>query len=200
MRAMRREVPHEVDRGERRALAARESEWVARAKEGDAEAFAAIFQHYRPRIHSFCYRTMGDATDADDLTQETFLKAYNALHRTTADLALNAWLHRIAANACTDLLRRRRTARAQPWEEQRHDRPSHHREDDPESALIDAEGCGTIAAAMRQLSPRHYHALLLRTRDARSPAEIGETLALSGTAVKSLLFRARREFGKHYRP
>ncbi len=197
---MRRKTLRDAARGERRRLIESESEWVARAKAGDAEAFAAIFQHYRPRIHSFCYRTMGNATDADDLTQETFLKAYAALHRTNTDLALNAWLHRIAANACTDLLRRRQMARAQPWEEQRHDRPSHHREDDPESALLDAEGCGTIAAAMRHLSPRHYQALLLRTRDARSPAEIGETLALSGTAVKSLLFRARREFGKHYRP
>ncbi|MFN8515934.1 MAG: RNA polymerase sigma factor [Thermomicrobiales bacterium] len=189
-----------ADRGARIAIEDEELAWVARAKAGDSDAFAAIYRRYRVRIQAYCYGVIGDATDAEDLTQQTFLKAYNALPRTTADLALNAWLYRIAANACTDLLRRRRTARAQPWDVRHHDRPSPRREDEPEAAALDADSRRAIHAALAAISPRHREALLLRVQAERPLAEIERTLNLSTPALKSLLYRARREFEKRYRP
>src|SRR5919202_5058084 len=89
--------------------------WAARARAGDRAAFAELYARYERRIYSFVYRTMGDHDDAAELTQETFLKAYRALGNTDDELNVNAWLHRIAANACTDVLRRRRRGRRLSW-------------------------------------------------------------------------------------
>lgn len=166
---------------------------VARAKAGDAIALTDIVRRYQPRLRAFCFRRLGNSADAEDVTQETFLRALAALSQTGDDLALNAWLHRIAANACTDLLRQRQRARWLPWEGNQHDRPSVHREDDPEAALLDAEARRLFEGAVQGLSPRNRGALLLRCRDDCSLREIGARLDLSEAAVKSLLFRARAE-------
>lgn len=175
-------------------MSATEATWVVRAKAGDREAFADIFRHYRPRIHAFCYHLLGNAADADDLTQETFLRAYRALDHTADGLALSAWLYRIASNACTDLLRRRRTARWLPWEDHSHDRPVVRREDDPEAALLDAEAQRAFGTVCQAMSPRNRQALLLRAREGYSVEQIGAQLGITTPAVKSLLFRARGEF------
>jgi RNA polymerase sigma-70 factor, ECF subfamily len=168
--------------------------WVDRAKAGDCHAFGAIVQHYEARIRAYCLRLMGDLSDAEDLTQETFLKAFCALPQTSADLALSAWLYRIAANACTDALRQRQRARALPWEPSHAEHPTGRRDDDPEAALLDAEAQRAFGAMVQCLSPRNRQALLLRCRDDYSLREIGTQLHLSEPAVKSLLFRARTEF------
>ncbi|HVF99770.1 MAG TPA: sigma factor, partial [Chloroflexia bacterium] len=73
------------------ALAIDEKSWVARAREGDSTAFEAIYGRYERRIYAFVYRLMGNAEDAYDLTQDTFIKAYQALPRTAPDLNLSAW-------------------------------------------------------------------------------------------------------------
>ena len=168
--------------------------WIERARAGDAEAFGGIFRRYGPRIRAHCYGIIGNAADADDLTQETFLRAYRALGNTTATLSLRAWLDRIATNACTDLLRRRRTAHRLPWEEGFHERPTAGREENPETALLDAEALRTFGAVCGALRPQHRHVLLLRARDGYSLEQIGAQLGLTMPAVKSLLFRARGEY------
>ena len=122
--------------------------WVARAKAGDQTAFAALFARYERRIYAFVYRMMGDPDDAFDLTQETFIKAYRALDKTDEELNVNAWLHRIASNACMDVLRRRQRIRWLPWEGAKHDRASQIREDDPEGALIGDETQRTVQRVM----------------------------------------------------
>ena len=63
-------------------------------------AFEAIYQRYERRIYSYIYRLMGNAEDASDLTQDTFVKAYQALPRAQGEMNLSAWLHRIASNTC----------------------------------------------------------------------------------------------------
>lgn len=174
--------------------AAGEGAWIVRAKAGDREAFAEIFRHYRPRIHAYCHNLLRNSTDADDLTQETFCRAFGALARTTDDLALSAWLYRIATNACTDLLRRRQTARWLPLDEYPYERPSARREDDPEAACLDAEALHQFGATCRAMRPRNRRALALRAQNDLSVEQIGAHLGLTVPAVKSLLFRARGEY------
>ena len=81
---------------------------IARARAGDPAAFAAIYAAYYPRIVACCRRIVGDPDLAEDLAQDTFIKAYRALPRTTPDLPLAAWLFRIAGNTALSALRRRR--------------------------------------------------------------------------------------------
>src|SRR3954464_6100711 len=81
---------------------------IAQAQAGDPTAFEAIFEAYYPRIVSYCYRLVGDQESAQDLAQETFVKAYHALPRTGEGLNLPAWLFTIATNTALSALRSRR--------------------------------------------------------------------------------------------
>ena len=178
--------------------AAEESLWVARVRGGDSAAFAALYQRYERRIYAFVYRMMGNPDDAFDLTQETFLKAFRALDRTDAELNVNAWLHRIASNACMDVLRRRQRLRWLPWDGARHERASSQREDDPEDTLLGDETQRAVARVLRAMSPRNRQAMILREYEGLSCEDIGEIMGVSRSAVKSILFRGREEFRKIY--
>lgn len=182
-----------------RVMTADEAAWVERAKAGDQAAFEAIFQRYERQIYSFIYRMMGDPDDAYDLTQDCFVKAYKALGRTNDDLNVSAWLHRIASNACLDVLRRRQRLRWLPWEAPKHDHllvstPL----DDPERSAISQETRVTVQRVLDKMSHRHRLALILREYEGLSCEEIGEVMGLSRSAVKSMLFRAREEFRRVY--
>jgi RNA polymerase sigma-70 factor, ECF subfamily len=179
-------------------MTSEEAAWIARAKAGDQAAFAAIFTRYERRIYSFIYRMLGDPDDAYDLTQDTFLKAYRALGKTDDELNVNAWLHRIASNACMDLLRRRQRVRWLPWETAKHDRPSARTEDDPERTLLGGETQTAVQRVLAAMSPRNRQAMILREYEGLSCEDIGEVLGVSRSAVKSMLFRGREEFRKLY--
>ncbi len=81
---------------------------VRRAQGGDAEAFQALYERHLRRIYNISWRMMGNAADAQDMAQESMLKAWRALPRFKLDSAFGTWLYRIAVNACSDELRRRR--------------------------------------------------------------------------------------------
>ncbi len=172
-----------------------ETNWIARARQGDAAAFEAIYQRYERRIYSFIYRMMGNAEDASDLTQDTFVKAYLALPRTTPDLNVSAWLHRIASNACLDVLRRRRLVQWLPWEVfDTNPALEPAAPDDPAGNYLRRETEQEVQRILTLLSPKHRTALVLKEYQGLSCDEIAEVMGTSRSAVKSLLFRAREEF------
>jgi RNA polymerase sigma-70 factor, ECF subfamily len=180
--------------------AVNESIWIERAKAGDQQAFEAIFQRYERQIYGFIYRMMGNAEDANDLTQECFIRAYKALSQTNDDLNISAWLHRIASNACLDVLRRRQRIRWLPWESHKHEHLLHGKPlDEPESNALRTETQMTVQQVISQMSPRNRMALILREYEGMSCEEIGEIMGLSRSAVKSVLFRGREEFRRIYR-
>lgn len=176
-----------------------EAALVARARDGDQAAFEAIVRRYERPIYALTYRMLGNADDALDLTQETFVKAYRALGRTRGELRVAAWLHRIAANGCLDVLRRRQRLRWLPWDGPKHD----HRllcgpSEEPERALAGAETRVAVQRALDRMSARHRLGLFLREYEGLSCAEIGAVMGLSRPAVKSMLHRARLEFRSVY--
>ncbi len=175
-----------------------ETSWVARAKAGDQAAFAALFARYERRIYAFSYRMMGNPDDAFDLTQETFLKAFRALDKTDEELNVNAWLHRIASNACMDVLRRRQRIRWLPWDAPKHERASTILEDNPEGTVIGDETQRIVQRVLDKMSPRNRQAMVLREYEGLSCEDIGEIMGASRSAVKSILFRGREEFRKLY--
>jgi RNA polymerase sigma-70 factor, ECF subfamily len=177
-----------------------EAVWITRAKAGDQIAFEAIFHHYERQIYGFIYRMMGNAEDANDLTQECFIRAYRALPQTSDDLNISAWLHRIASNACLDVLRRRQRIRWLPWESHKHEQLLHGKPlDDPERSALSSETQEIVQRVISHMSPRNRMALILREYEGMSCEEIGQVMGLSRSAVKSVLFRGREEFRRIYR-
>jgi RNA polymerase sigma-70 factor (ECF subfamily) len=176
-----------------------EAAWVARARSGDAAAFEALLTRYERQIYAYIYRMMGgNPDDAQDLTQETFLKAYRALGRTSDDLNVSAWLHRIASNSCLDELRRRQRIRWQPWDMMKHDRLLRGKAgENPERSMIRQEAEGAVQTILNRMSARNKQALVLREYEGLSCEDIGEIMGISRSAVKSVLFRAREEFRKY---
>lgn len=174
---------------------------VTLARHGDWAAYeTAVFLPYERPIYSFVYRMMGDADDAYDVTQDVFVRAYMALGRTSEDLNVSAWLHRIASNACLDILRRRQRLRWLPWEGPKHDHllvsaPV----DDPERCAVSQEAQADVRRVLAAMTPRARQALILREYQGMSCYEIGEVLGMSRPAVKSMLFRARDEFRRIWR-
>lgn len=181
------------------AVALDEKSWVARAREGDAAAFEAIYNRYERRLYAFVYRLMGNSEDAYDLTQDTFVKAYVALPRTSPDLNLSAWLHRIASNACMDVLRRRKLIRWLPWETfDTNPALEPAADDDPVGEYNQQETSGEVQEILNKLTHKHRMALVLKEYQGMSCDEIGEVMGASRSAIKSLLFRAREEFRQVY--
>jgi RNA polymerase sigma-70 factor (ECF subfamily) len=163
---------------------------VQRIRKGDSEAFDEIFYCYQARIYNYARRLLGDAEDARDLTQESFLKAYRALARGEEPQNLSAWLYRITSNTCLDALRRRRLIQWQPLENllavlgvagAR----------SPEGEVLHREQQTEIERVLAQLPPRYRMYLLLREREDFSYQEIAAITGDSLKAVKVTLYRAR---------
>ncbi len=165
-----------------------------RASQDDAAAFQVLFTRYQGRIYNYVYRMVGDANEAQDLTQDSFVKAYQALQRGDAPDNPSAWLYRIASRTCLDALRRRRLIRWLPL------RRSAGRDADesPESHLIRAQERARVQQALDQLPARYRMVLLLREYEGLTYREIAEATGDSLSTVKVTLFRARERCRREY--
>jgi RNA polymerase sigma-70 factor, ECF subfamily len=164
---------------------------LARARQGDSEAFSALVERHSRRAFQLAYRMTGNEQDAEDVVQESFIRAYKQLGRFEARAHFATWLHRIVANCSVDLIRSRRS---------RHDHASTDDLaplDQPETELPNPERLAasaqiqqSVATAMSELSPLERAAFTLRHYEGRSIAEIGKTLGLGTSATKHSVFRA----------
>lgn len=166
-----------------------EESLVIRAQRGDAAAFAEIFERYQHRIINYIYGLVHDRELANDLAQESFLKAYRALPRMGSDLRLAPWLYRIAGNTAFSALRRRKLIRWLPLLNDGIMTP------DIDGEIAEAEA---VHRALAKLPPKYAAPLLLHSHEGLSCNEIAEILDISPGAVKTRLFRAREAFRAAY--
>lgn len=163
-----------------------ELRWIQQAREGDLEAFGHLVRLYQTPVYNLAYRMLGETMDAEDATQETFLRAFQHLHRYDPTRPFRTWLLSIAAHYCVDVLRRRQPQvslndeiqQAGPlpsladvvaiWEEQEH-----------------------IQQMLMRLSPDDRAVITLMYWYDCSCEEIARILGTTVSAVKSRLYRAR---------
>jgi RNA polymerase sigma-70 factor (ECF subfamily) len=178
------------------SLVSNDAQRIERARMGDAAAFEALLRQYERPLYGYIYHLMsGNADDAADLLQETFIKVYRALERIPVDVNFPAWLYRVARNCCLDELRRRRRARWTVWDgAQGAATADPIGSADPERIALDREGNSAVRAILARMSCRNREALILRECEGMSCEEIGAVMGISRKAVKSMLFRAREEF------
>lgn len=164
-------------------------ECVVLFQNGEQGAFAELVRRHQNRVFRFLLRMMGCREEALELTQDTMLKAFHALPGWRPDATFGTWLFRIASNAATDRLRRKKVVKYVPIEEHM-DFPDPAA--GPEEALQSAQRYRILEAALQRLQEEYRQVLLLREVEEMSYAEIGDVLGLREGTVKSRIARARQ--------
>jgi RNA polymerase sigma-70 factor (ECF subfamily) len=165
---------------------------VERWQAGEHEAFDDLYRRYFDRLRSYCQRRVGDRDTAEELAQEAFVKALQALPRFAGEKRFYPWVTVIANRLCVD--HHRRNARVRPVE-------------DIDPGVVDGDHGVRLAfladvdnldRALQRLGPRHAQVLDLRERKGMTYAEIADHLAVPQSTVEALLFRARKALRREF--
>jgi RNA polymerase sigma-70 factor (ECF subfamily) len=167
---------------------------VEQVRAGDTEAFRVLVERHSHAVFRLAYRMTGNEQDAEDVVQETFLRAFRRLSQFVGQASFGVWLHRIAANCSLDLLRRRQ--RQADAGAQKNPLPAETLDWLPSSAptpdcvVASAEMQQQVQSVLDALSPQERAAFVLRHFENRSIAEISLALGLRVSAAKHSVFRA----------
>jgi len=169
---------------------------VALARDGDSDAFRGLVDRHSRAVYRLAHRMTGNPQDAEDVVQETFLKAYRQLGRFESRANFGTWLHRIAVNCSIDLIRGRKHQEMgqdandlellDSGDDQRVD-PS------PERLMLSTEVQERVGRAMGGLTAMERAAFVLRHFEGQSIEEISKALGLKTNAAKHSIFRAVRK-------
>ncbi len=175
---------------------------IRQALEGDQKAYEAILNRFRGQIFNLIYRMVRNKIEAEDLTQETFIKAFNALATFNAEYAFSTWLYKIAVNNCIDHFRKKRLKtypidnpiQAKDGELQREFPDTTFQ--GPETRLLSREKSFQIQEAIDSLPEKYKTAIVLRHSEDQSYEEIADQLKIPIGTVKVRIFRAREMLKK----
>jgi RNA polymerase sigma-70 factor (ECF subfamily) len=166
---------------------------LARARQGDSDAFRALVEQHSRSVFRLAFRMTGNEQDAEDVVQESFLRAYRQLGRFESRANFGTWLYRIVSNCSVDLMRSKQA---------RHDQVRGDSLDEgtmelpaadvpgPERMAQSAEIDRRVQDALQELSPLERAAFTLRHYEGRTIDEISATLGLGTSAAKHSVFRA----------
>lgn len=167
---------------------------VSKAKQGDVDAFRQLYSLFGGSIYNFIYRLTGSKEEAEDLTQETFVKAYGELKNLREDNRFKAWLFSIARNEVYQRARQR-TLRVKSLEEEIVQIPS--QEKTPEEVYLNGELREVVQSALDALPLKLKTVLVLAAIQNHSYQEIAEMVGRSVAAVKTDIHRARLKVRDH---
>lgn len=172
----------------------------------DASALSMLYEQFRRPIHSYVYRLLGNAEDADDLTQEVFIRACVSWEHLYDRGNLSAWLYRIATNLCVDALRRRKRISWRPltYQNSNDDRFEGSTSDDNSYLLPDSGGIPEIAErehirlALTNMPEEYATVLVLSAAQGIPYQEIAVIVGISPNAAATRISRAKRMFAEQY--
>jgi RNA polymerase sigma-70 factor (ECF subfamily) len=173
-----------------------ELELADRARSGDQTALVELYQRYRKPLYRHAWRMLRNECAAQDVVQEAFTRAIEAMPRTRAELKFKAWIFRIATNLC--LRRLNRGGRLVFDSGSSQQRQAAGPGTDPEQGRRRAEIAGYVAAALEQMPPHYRQILLLRELEELSYEELAQTLESETNRIKVTLHRARARFAAHF--
>lgn len=180
---------------------------MLRVKQGDTAAFTALVEKYQQPVLNLAWRTLRDATEAEDLAQATFVQAWKSAPRYEPSARFSTWLFTIARNLCLNEIRRRSRHPAESLDQTREnaeDQPLHQVADRRVAAapedLLRGELELKVDAALAALPENQRTALLLCRQEELSYEEIAVVLGCSLSATKSLIHRARETLKARLKP
>lgn len=175
---------------------------VERLCSGDINAFQEIVERYKKKIYYIAYDIVGDHHEAEDVSQEVFLKMYRALDRFRKDAKMSSWLYQIAVNSAIDSIRKKKTRRRINVEDieqvghRERSLESENPEANPERRAVSSLMQRHIELALHKVTPQERAVFVMRHYNEFKIREIADVLAVSSGTVKSLLFRALKKLRK----
>ena len=179
---------------------------VAQVLAGDKEAFRLLVDRHTRSIYSVAYRMTGNQEDAEEILQETFLRAYKSLRNFELRSSLSTWLYRIAVNRSLDFLKAKKMTDAYQISEGPGDEENEKQvqvaagNPGPDRLLLSAEARQKIGHAISLLSPVERVAFTMRHMEGKSIEEISKTLKVRTSAAKNSIFRAVQKIRKELEP
>ena len=172
---------------------------VERVLGGDSEAFRLLVDRHSRRLFRLAYRMTGNQQDADDVVQETFLRAYKQLGHFASRSSFGTWLHRIAVNCALDLIdsRKRRDAKVESTDDLSHIATTAA---SPDRVVLSAQMQREMAAALTAMSGNERTAFVLRHFEGMPLEEIGQILGTRLNATKNTVFRAVKKLRQQLQP
>jgi RNA polymerase sigma-70 factor (ECF subfamily) len=167
-------------------------ELIRRCQRGDELAIGALIRRYQNYVFRLCFLVMRSEQDAEDMTQETFIRAFRALPRfeVREGASFEAWLYRIAVNACRSRMRRK-WYQVLPWPNPAPDVVAEP-EAQPDRLVVKDERRNEILRAIDSLGEKHRLVVILRYYAGLSNEEIAQTLGIPSGTVRSRLHTARQ--------
>jgi RNA polymerase sigma-70 factor (ECF subfamily) len=172
---------------------------IEQVRQGDDESFRLLVERHSRAIYRAAFRVTGNAADADDVVQETFLRAYRAIGRYDGRAAFSTWIHRIAINCALDMIdaRKRREASVVSDDVILNVASGDAR---PDRIALGTETQRAIAEAMDRLTGNERTAFVLRHFEGMPLEEIGQILGIRMSATKNTIFRAVRKLREQLQP
>ncbi len=172
---------------------------VEAAKAGDQNSFGILVDAYQDRIYGYLSRMLSDPTEAEDVAQETFVRAYRSLNRFRGASSFHTWLYRIASNLAIDVARKRKRQDGAAYSldapvevgDDEYDRGIPDESNAPEQITEQREVQQTVRRAMSELPEKLRDVIVLYELQGESYEDIAETLDVPLGTVKSRLFNAR---------
>ena len=171
---------------------------MQRIATGDEDALRVLVQRWQRPVYGFLVHMVRSPQEAEDLTQDVFLKVHEQAGRYRAQGKFRSWLMRIAGNAARSVLRRRKIIRWISFDPSKHDRPA--RGDDPIQRLERDETIAMVQAAIDRLPARQREAVVMRRYQDMSYQEIADALGTTIPGVESLLQRATAALRRELEP
>ena len=172
-----------------------ENAWVLQAQQGNDDAFTQLVETYQKPVYNLCYRMLGEPEVAEDAAQETFLRAYQNLHRYDSSRSFATWILSIAAHYCIDRLRKKKFSVFSMDVEDEDGTPfevADPASPDPEVESVTREDRDRLHILLKDLDATDRAAVVMRYWYDYSEIEIAQSLKLTVSAVKSRLHRSRR--------
>jgi len=157
---------------------------VQAAQDGDIGAFEAIVRRHQAGVYRVALRMLGSRADAQDVTQDTFIRAWRSLARFRGDSAVTTWLYRIVTRRCLDVIAARRTT-------EHLDEDRQWSATDPSESAEQRERLQAVTRAIATLPAEQRAALVLREFESLSYQEVADVLGTTVPAVKGRIHRAR---------
>jgi len=178
---------------------------VALAKAGDCDAFRVLVERHSQKLFRLSFRLSGNEEDAEDIVQETFLRAYRNLNQFDERAVFASWLYRIATNYAFDLLRIKKaralqSLNAAPVDGQTIEDRMASGTPDPERMMFSSQLQERITQAMDQLTPQERTAFTLRHFEGSTIEEISMVLQVGSNAAKHAVFRAVQKMRRVLQP